>query len=60
MQIGSILDDDEITAGIVHMQIFIKDLRCPETGAVVSPKNNVLGRVEPYICTRRNNHVPHE
>ena len=52
-----ILDQDQITAGIGHVQVLIKDLRCAETGTVIGAQHPIGGRIETHVGARAQNGV---
>ena len=44
-----ILDQDQITAGVGHVQVLVEDLRSSESGAVVGAQHQVGGGIETHV-----------
>ena len=57
VEVLCILDQDQITTGVVHVQVLVEDLRSAETGAIVGTQHQVGGGIETHIGARTQNGV---
>ena len=52
VEVLCILDQDQITTGVVHVQVLVEDLRSAETGAIVGTQHQVGGGIETHVGAR--------
>ena len=57
VEVLCILDQDQITAGIGHVQVLVEDLRSSESGAVIGAQHPIGGRIETHVGARTQNGV---